>query len=430
MAADGIIPDRLLVSALEFAMGQALLGARQAPPQPYPTGLRKYLKDARLKPKAWPAVRAAIEADPAFRERVGARAHRDLVDEAGRLWLQRPKGWEQRLVALADGDAGGGAGAGGAGAGGGGAGGGGAGGAGSGGVAPSLTADLRAAERRRLAAEETAERLRAELQGVRDELRKATERTADLVASAEKSKATRVAAVDEAKQARVESRQATDRAIAATDRLAGVQRQLDAALARAAEAEFVRDGVLEARQAELLAGEEPDWVQHITAPPPRPPAQRGGKPKGRQPVGVPGGVYGSSRDAADFLVRRPGALVLVDGYNVAKLGWPRLSLEQQRSSCIAAAEDIVRRAGARVSIVFDGDGSPDMGVVQSRIVTVRFSPPGVKADAVLCAEVARQPDRVPVVVVTNDNEIIADVRARGANVISSEQFLVVTGRRS
>ena len=302
--------------------------------------------------------------------------------------------------------------------------------AGAGGAAPSLTADLRAAERRRLAAEETAERLRAELRGVRDELRKATERTADLVASAEKSKATRVAAVDEAKQARVELRQATDRASAATDRLAGVQRQLDAALARAAEAEVVRDGVLEARQAELLAGEEPDWVQHITAPPPRPPVQRGGKHKGRQPVGVPGGVYGSSRDAADFLIRRPGVLVLVDGYNVAKLGWPRLTLEQQRSSCIAAAEDIARRAGARVSIVFDGDGSPDMGIVQSRIVTVRFSPPGVKADAVLCAEVARQPDRVPVVVVTNDNEIIADVRARGANVISSEQFLVVAGRRS
>jgi len=142
MAADGIIPDRLIVSALEFAVGQALLGARQAPPQPYPAGLRKYLKDPRLKPKAWPVVREAIEADPAFRERVGARAHRDLVDEAGLLWLQRPKGWEQRLASLADGEVGGGA-------------------SGSsakgGGAAPSLAADLRASERRRAAAEEAAE---------------------------------------------------------------------------------------------------------------------------------------------------------------------------------------------------------------------------------------------------------------------------------
>ena len=52
-----------------------------------------------------------------------------------------------------------------------------------------------------------------------------------------------------------------------------------------------------------------------------------------------------------------------------------------------------------------------------------FSPEGVTADDVIRAEVGSISDEVPVVVVTNDREIVADVKAAGANVIPSNAFI-------
>ena len=51
--------------------------------------------------------------------------------------------------------------------------------------------------------------------------------------------------------------------------------------------------------------------------------------------------------ATEYLLRSPGALVLVDGYNVAKLAWPADDLERQRVRCLDLADDIARRYGSR-----------------------------------------------------------------------------------
>ncbi len=119
--------------------------------------------------------------------------------------------------------------------------------------------------------------------------------------------------------------------------------------------------------------------------------------------------------------------VLVDGYNVAKLAWPQLDLEAQRMCCIDACEDVARRHGTEIVVVFDGAlvagaSSP------RRLVRVTFSPEGVSADDVVRSEVAGLADATPVVVVTNDQAIVHDVRGFGANVVSSEQWLAFAGR--
>jgi len=52
----------------------------------------------------------------------------------------------------------------------------------------------------------------------------------------------------------------------------------------------------------------------------------------------------------------------------------------------------------------------------------------VSADDVIRDEVAALPARTPVVVVTNDQAIVVDVRSAGANVVSSDMMLAVAGR--
>ena len=120
--------------------------------------------------------------------------------------------------------------------------------------------------------------------------------------------------------------------------------------------------------------------------------------------------------------------MIVDGYNVAKLGWPELELAVQRRVLLDAVENLARRLGCDITVVFDGAGVVGAASDQRRLTRVVFSPEGVIADDVIRAEVARLPATRHVVVVTNDAEIVRDVRAKGANTVSSDRFLVQARR--
>jgi predicted RNA-binding protein with PIN domain len=149
----------------------------------------------------------------------------------------------------------------------------------------------------------------------------------------------------------------------------------------------------------------------------------------RQPIAIPGGVYGDSVAAAAHLLRTNHVNVIVDGYNVAKLAWPHLELADQRECCIELLEDVVRRFGTDIHVVFDG-ASIVGAAARRRLVRVNFSPSGVSADDVIRAEVAGLPAQIPVVVVTNDQAIINDVRTMGANTVRSDVLLSAVGRNA
>ena len=65
---------------------------------------------------------------------------------------------------------------------------------------------------------------------------------------------------------------------------------------------------------------------------------------------------------------------------------------------------------------------------QRRLVRVVYSPEGVIADDVISSEVARLPATRHVVVVTNDKAVVTDVRAMGANTVSSDRFVALAKR--
>jgi predicted RNA-binding protein with PIN domain len=122
---------------------------------------------------------------------------------------------------------------------------------------------------------------------------------------------------------------------------------------------------------------------------------------------------------------RSDAEILVDGYNVAKLGWPRLDLEAQRNTLLDAVENLVRRYGADITVIFDGASIVGAHTGRRQLTRVVFSPEGVTADDVIRNEVRRIPATHSVVVVTNDAEIVRDVGADGANALPSNALLAV-----
>ena len=134
--------------------------------------------------------------------------------------------------------------------------------------------------------------------------------------------------------------------------------------------------------------------------------------------------------ATEHLLRAPGALVLVDGYNVAKLGWPdRRRWPSSGSGCSTSSRTSARRFGSDVTVVFDG----------ADVVGAHADPPTSGRGRLLAGRRHRRRrdpiDRGrgrrrerPVVVVTNDQAVRRSVAAAGANLISSDAFLALARR--
>jgi predicted RNA-binding protein with PIN domain len=404
------IEHRYLRSAIEFAVAIADAGQKLRPPIVYPAALKPYLRQPRIPSSALGKLRRAIEADAGIRSRLAAAAIPDLVDEIGIEWLRREDGWEKRVGELiasaqeAEHEAG-------------------------------AAAALRRAERRREAAEQTAIRTRAELIQLQSRVAELTGTVEQRHREVELAQTDVAAARTELTEARAAARHANDRAEAARHRLDAVEAERDAALRRAEQAEAQRDDLL-ADRAELSglaipAGRVGELGELARAA--RSVAERLGalvdvRSARRRPLRLPGGVTGDSKQATEFLLRAPGALVLVDGYNVAKLAWPDAELIVQRERCLDLVDDVARRFGSEIGVVFDGADVVGGHSRVRRLARVSYSPADVSADDVLRAEVAATPPERPVVLVTNDQAVRRDVVAAGGNLIRSDAFLELATR--
>jgi predicted RNA-binding protein with PIN domain len=131
------------------------------------------------------------------------------------------------------------------------------------------------------------------------------------------------------------------------------------------------------------------------------------------------------------LVRVPGILLIVDGYNVTISSWPHLELPRQRHQLVDALAELAIRVGLQVHVVFDGaDTGNRFGppAAARRRMRISFSPDGVDADDVIIDLIDELDTSQPVLVATDDRQVRDAARRRGANVISVAQLLAVLRR--
>jgi predicted RNA-binding protein with PIN domain len=421
------IDHRHVRSAVEFAVLIAAEGQKRRPPLAYPKELKPFLSAQRVPSSALGRLRRAIESDATFRAAIAAGALPELVDEVGRLWLDGRPGWEERAAELIDAAA-------------------------ADADSNDLQRDLRRAEKRRLAAEQATARVQVEVLTLTSEL-EAERRLADLI-RADLDKADDAVAELRAEliDTRNEARHARDREAAAVRRAEAAEAALELATAPSepvahdalaepstsgapggpssgsrGEAGAAQVSVDDATLSMIVAAANDLADQVAALRTGRDRSQRGASDRvvRREPMALPRGIIATSSEAAAYLVRADATL-LIDGYNVAKLAWPERSLAQQRDALIARVENLARRHDGDVTIVFDG--AAVVGAYAGgprRSVRTVFSPEGVTADDVIRAEVRRLPHDRAVIVVTNDREIVRDVRAQGANVIPSNAFIAV-----
>jgi predicted RNA-binding protein with PIN domain len=427
----------VLEAAVDLARVAERSGAGSAPP-----ALKTFLRFTSFPPKALASVKKVLERDDDLRAQVAALVSDDEVAPAAREWLERTDGWRDRFESLVE--------------------------------------ERRASEReaeisqtakkagRRLAAAEAArDRVQAELAEARADLEESGD---ELTAE----RARRRASETKAEEAAAEIADLEARLARAMQDLEGARNLAERRLAdqRALEAEVTR---LTAELAETAVsavveieveeppptGEAGNWPERgliagsvreatagaqrlaaaledlarLMAPPPVPEAQESvavaPTTRRRRPMSVPSGLFADSDAAVAHFLAVPHVLVMVDGYNVAMLGWPECDLETRRDRLIGGLETLAARTGAAFDVVFDG---ADVGVVatvgRSMGVNVRFTSEDVEADDVIIADAATVPVDRPLVVVSNDHRVRDGVAAVGATVVSSDRLLSALGRQA
>lgn len=432
-------PPPALRPVAELAIGVARAGEAEVPPVPAPGALRPYLSFARLPPTAQHVALKVLDEDDAFRQRVCDTTCAADVGQVGWLYLTRPEGWRDHIEPAAD----------------------------AGDAAPLHPAERH--ERRSSRRQAQADAARARLE---ERVRTAESDVERLKAEGSELRRTQRAAVAEVEKLSAELARLTEER-------AGAVRQLKAAEARAAErsveARKLRQQVsdLEAAlaissgaamtgqggavlgevtaaarmvdelnraaasaaeassAAERLAGALLSAVAALSPPPPEGAAcaladDRPRRPLRRVAVRLPAGIVDDTRRAAEHLLRLSGAIVLVDGYNVSKEGWPELELGTQRLRLANGLAELRARTGVQVELVFDGAEQHQLaarGIPAN--VRVRFSPVGVEADDLLLELVDDLPVSRPVVVVSSDKRVRDGARQRGASTLSSHTLLAL-----
>ena len=165
-----------------------------------------------------------------------------------------------------------------------------------------------------------------------------------------------------------------------------------------------------ARPADLAAGPEPD----------------AGHEPGALLAALRRGRGAEDPAIIDDLLAVPGLHLIIDGYNVTKLGYPALTLEDQRIRLTAALGGLAARTpGAELTCVFDATQAivrPAAGATP-RGLRVLYSAHGELADQLIVRLAEAEPPGRAVVVVTNDRGVIAGAARAGADAVASRALL-------
>jgi predicted RNA-binding protein with PIN domain len=193
---------------------------------------------------------------------------------------------------------------------------------------------------------------------------------------------------------------------------------LESALVAATRASQALTIALERAATALGAMRAPTPVPKLVPEPPR---------SGRRALRLPSGMNVDTIEGASWILAATRAMVVVDGYDVAEVGWPAEPLAQQREQLLGVLDDLVCRNAVDAHVVFDGAETGPVRAGGNRQASASFSRPEAHAVDEIRSRVQAVPATRPVIVVTDDAAVAHEAWADGANVLGSRLFLAVVG---
>jgi hypothetical protein len=394
---DDDVTLNVLRPALELAFLVGVFGSRQRPPLAVPSELVPLLRSQKMPSTAIGPLCRAVDNDDAFRQRIAVAADEAAVGRAGVLWLRRPEGWSAELARLVAGEE----------------------------PASATVMPDKALTKRAEAAERDLRTVRAELSVVKAELAMRDRATRDTDATARKLERLRTeaeataaklhkklgAAATEAEKLRALVDEQREKLASARAELVAVRRELESSLPR--------EELLAALASARAALDDADGAIARTA-------KRRIVPDvaaTRVPFRLPRGLTVRETVGVHHLLAVAEIVVIVDGYNVAKLAWPTESLAVQRDRLNDLCDELVTRYGTDLRVVYDGAAPNRAAGSRSRRFAIEFTAEGITADDIIVERVRSLPASQPVVLVTNDTALTRRCERLGVTTVRSDDFV-------
>ncbi len=152
------------------------------------------------------------------------------------------------------------------------------------------------------------------------------------------------------------------------------------------------------------------------------PNGRTGRSQRRRPVRVGRGLSDGSAAATQELLRTPGLVLWVDGYNASMALWGDLDIGGQRDALIRSLGRLANACGTHIRVVFDGDTGGAPAVTTPLPIRVLYTEAGVEADDDIINAVAAAEPALPVAVLSADRRVRDGVSAHGANLLTPDDL--------
>ncbi len=144
---------------------------------------------------------------------------------------------------------------------------------------------------------------------------------------------------------------------------------------------------------------------------------------GRRAVAIPDSLEPGSKALAEHVVNTADLVVLVQGDAVASMGWPAMTVAEQRGALVTYLNILAGDTGAAPDVMFDATLGGEDDLPESRVVRIRLSNAESSDTDQIAALIASYPEEWPVAVVTEDEVLAARATAAGATVLDNGQLL-------
>lgn len=147
------------------------------------------------------------------------------------------------------------------------------------------------------------------------------------------------------------------------------------------------------------------------------------EPKVRRPIAIPANIQDDPEAVARHVVASPNIVLLIDGDEVATLGWSAFPLSEQRAALITYLAELSESAGCKPDVVLDGRVGAEGTTHASKAVRLRLTKAPTAPVEALAELIDAYPVKWPLAVVTDDGELAMAAIERNIVVLKNKQLL-------
>lgn len=144
---------------------------------------------------------------------------------------------------------------------------------------------------------------------------------------------------------------------------------------------------------------------------------------GRRAIEIPDWIQPGTEAMALHVAKTSDVVLLIQGDAVASMGWPSMTVSEQRNALVTYLNELAGDTGAAPDVMFDAGVGGEADLPESRVVRIRLSNEGGSDTDQIADLISTYPEEWPIAVVTDEEVLATRAASAGATVLGNGQLL-------